>query len=108
MEIGSGEGAALDVLPLTPRSEIVLSLAIFLAEQENLEEVSESHLLLALLQEGEGVAVRKLVEMEFDLNLWLQRLLLEAQEDMEAMTPPSRNDDPFSSGGLFDFRQRRV
>ncbi len=102
MEIGSGEGATKEVLPLTPRSEIVLSLAIFLAEQESLHEVGESHLLLALLQEGEGVAVRKLVEMEFDLNLWLQRLLLEAQEEMEAMAPPS-DDDPFSSGGLFDF-----
>ncbi len=102
MEIGSGEGAAKEVLPLTPRSEIVLSLAIFLAEQESLYEVGESHLLLALLQEGEGVAVRKLVEMEFDLNLWLQRLLLEAQEEMEAMAPPSE-DDPFGSAGLFDF-----
>ncbi len=81
MEIGSGDGSARDVLPLTPRSEIVLSLAIFLAEQEENNEVDESHVLLALLQEGEGVAVRKLMDMGFDLNLWLQRLLLEAQEE---------------------------
>jgi ATP-dependent Clp protease ATP-binding subunit ClpC len=100
MEIGSGEGATQDVLPLTPRSEIVLSLAIFLAEQEEFEEIGEAHLLLALLQEGEGVAVRKLIEMDFDVNLWLQRLLLEAQEQEDL---GGASDSMFNSDNLFDF-----
>ncbi|MEL6151184.1 MAG: Clp protease N-terminal domain-containing protein, partial [Chloroflexota bacterium] len=101
MEIGSGDGSTRELLPLTPRSEIVLSLAIFLAEQEDSDEVDEAHVLLALLQEGEGVAVRKLIDMGFDLNLWLQRLLLEAQEE------DSRREDSLDSGSLdfsdFDF-----
>lgn len=101
MEIGSGDGSHRDVLPLTPRTEIILSLAIFLAEQEGGMEVDESHLLLALLQEGEGVAVRKLMDMGFDLNLWLQRLLLEAQE------VESQRDDSLAGDSLdfsdFDF-----
>lgn len=100
MEIGSGEGTTKEVLPLTPRTDIVLSLAIFLAEQESHQEVDESHILLALLQEGEGVAVRKLIDMGFDLNLWLQRLLIEAQEVDEE---DSFDDSPFGFSDDFDF-----
>jgi ATP-dependent Clp protease ATP-binding subunit ClpC len=103
---GSGEGARGDVLPLTPRSEIVLSLAIFLAEQENHHEITEKHLLLALFQEGEGVAVRKLIDLGFDLNLWLQRLLLEEEEHDEDFlgANPFAEDDPFAfDSDDFDF-----
>lgn len=105
MEIGSGEGAQKDVLPLTPRSEIVLSLAIFLAEQEDYPEVGEAHLLLALLQEGEGVAVRKLVDLGFDLNLWLQRLLIESQEEQSSsmFRPSESNNFPYIEDDPFDF-----
>ncbi len=77
-DLGKLEGPMNDdVLPLTPRAEIVLSLAIFLAEREEDDEIDETHLLLALLQEGEGIPVRKLVDMGFNLNLWLQKLIIE-------------------------------
>ncbi|MFZ4813880.1 MAG: ATP-dependent Clp protease ATP-binding subunit [Phototrophicaceae bacterium] len=101
MEIGTGEGTTLEVLPLTPRSEIILSLAIFLAEQEDKRDIEESHLLLALLQEGEGVPIRKLVEMGFDLNLWLQRLLMEIQESGIIEDSPVF-DDSFHFSSDFD------
>ncbi len=100
-EIGSSDQPIGDVLPLTPRSEIVLSLAIFLAEQEERDEIDEAHLLLALLQEGEGVAVRKLIELGFDLNLWLQRLLIEAQEDDDSNLG-SDDDSLFGFSDDFD------
>ncbi len=82
-EIGTGDGRLGQVLPLTPRAEMVLALAIFLAEREDFsaEAIDEAHLLMAILQEGESVPIRKLIEMGFDLNLWLQRLLLESQGD---------------------------
>src|SRR5215207_7682157 len=54
-EIGTSDGLLSDVLPLTPRTAMVLSLAIFLAEQDNQDQVQEEHMLMALLQEGEGV-----------------------------------------------------
>jgi len=96
-EIGTGDGPIGDVLPLTPRSEIVLSLSIFLAEQDDEREVGENHLLMALLQEGEGVPIRKLVDLGFDLNHWLQRLIAEEQDGF----PPIISDsDPFD--GIFD------
>jgi ATP-dependent Clp protease ATP-binding subunit ClpC len=79
-EIGGGEGTHEDVLPLTPRAEMVLALAIFLAEQDQMREIGEHHLLMAMLQEGEGVPIRKLIDMGFDLNLWLQRLIAEEHD----------------------------
>ena len=95
-EIGTGEGKLGQVLPLTPRAEMVLALAVFLAEREEFssEEIDEAHLLMAILQEGESVPIRKLIELGFDLNLWLQRLLLESQ-----------GDEPRAAGaaGVLDF-----
>jgi ATP-dependent Clp protease ATP-binding subunit ClpC len=90
-EIGASDEMVGDVLPLTPRLAMVLSLAIFLSEQETVE-VSEGNILMAMLQEGEGVPVRKLIEMGFDLNLWLQRLINEQHGDFAMQAPESEND----------------
>ncbi|MCZ2099233.1 MAG: hypothetical protein LC121_23840, partial [Anaerolineae bacterium] len=89
-EIGTGEGILDEVLPITPRAEMVLSLAIFMADREDSDEVDEPHILLALLQEGEGVPIRKLIEMGFNVNLWLQRLLNEAYE--KDLASPDESD----------------
>ena len=99
-EIGTGEGGLDEVLPITPRAEMVLSLAIFMADREEAEEVDEAHVLLALLQEGEGVPIRKLVEMGFNVNLWLQRLLNEAYE--KDLASPDENE-LFQLSDLDDF-----
>lgn len=102
-EVGTSDGPLDETLPLTPRTVMVLTLAIFLADRDTSDaEVRESHVLMALLQEGEGVAVRKLVDMGFDLNLWLQRLISEQQDDMPS---PIAGDDAefWSDDGSFDF-----
>lgn len=91
-EIGTADGPLDEVLPLTPRTEMVLSLAIFLAEQDEAYEVQEVHVLMALLQEGEGVPIRKLIDMGFDLNLWLQKLITEQHSDLVA-SPISDDSD---------------
>lgn len=108
-EVGTSEGQMGDVLPLTPRTAMVLSLSIFLAEQEKKYDVEESHMLMALLQEGEGVPVRKLVDMGFDLNLWLQRLINEQQEIFDSPFPSdSDSDDFWSDDELFDFSDSEI
>lgn len=90
-EIGTGDGPMGETLPLTPRSAMVLSVAIFLADQEkDGQGVKEEHFLMALLQEGEGVPVRKLIDLGFDLNTWLQRLINEQQEEI---SPPVDDDE---------------
>ncbi|GAB4529214.1 MAG: ATP-dependent Clp protease ATP-binding subunit [Anaerolineae bacterium] len=97
-EVGAGEGPIGDVLPFTPRTEMVLSLAIFLAEQDENREVGESQVLMALLQEGEGVPIRKLLDMGFDLNHWLQKLIAEEQDELS----PMMSDDSSLFGFLAD------
>jgi ATP-dependent Clp protease ATP-binding subunit ClpC len=92
-DIGKGEGILDNVLPFTPRTEMVLSLAIFLAEQDEIREINEHHLLMALLQEGEGVPIRRLIDMGFDINLWLQRLIAEEHEDQ--LMPISADSEIF-------------
>ncbi len=81
---GRGSDLPLDPIPLTPRARTVLSIAIYAADDEDEDEVLEDHLLLALLQEGEGVPARKLVEMGFDLPYWSSLLLSEAEARYEA------------------------
>jgi ATP-dependent Clp protease ATP-binding subunit ClpC len=100
-EIGTGDTPIGDVLPLTPRTAMVLSLAIFLAEQEKKQDVEEAHLLMALLQEGEGVPVRKLIDMGFDLNLWLQRMINEQQEAFDALMDEEEDLDDLWSEDEF-------
>jgi ATP-dependent Clp protease ATP-binding subunit ClpC len=87
-EIGTGEGGGEPPYPLTPRAEMVLSLAIFLVDREESEEVDEAHVLLAILQEGESIPIRKLIELGFNVNQHLNRLLTEAYEkDLAADIP---------------------
>ncbi|MFW5708979.1 MAG: ATP-dependent Clp protease ATP-binding subunit [Chloroflexota bacterium] len=115
-EIGTGEGIMTDVLPLTPRSEMVLSLAIFLADQDKTREINEGQLLMALLQEGEGVPVRKLIDMGFDINHWLQVLITQDDAFPPAMTDEdeayfldeSESDFDFDiSDGIFGANDKR-
>jgi ATP-dependent Clp protease ATP-binding subunit ClpC len=103
-EIGTDKDLGLsDVLPLTPRTEMVLSLAIFLADQDE-TEVGEYHVLMALLQEGEGIPIRKLIEMGFDVNQWLQTLISEQQpDDHSPLLDDSDMDSLFDSDSDFNF-----
>lgn len=103
-EVGTSDGLLGDVLPLTPRTMMVLSLSIFLAEQDNVAQVTEEHMLMALLQEGEGVPVRKLVDMGFDLNHWLQQLINEQHDIFGPLPASSELSDLWSEeGDLFAF-----
>jgi len=102
-EIGSGEGLLDETLPLTPRAGIILSLAIFMADRDGSLDCGENHILMALLQEGESVPIRKLAEMGFDVDLWLHRLV---EEEMDGSAPALGDDDALQFGDLnsdFDF-----
>lgn len=92
-EIGTGDTKPGQVLPLTPRCELVLALTIYLTDRDDDGDggVEETHLLVAMLQEGESIPVRKLADMGFDLNLWLQRLMLEA-DSLKPQEGDSDND----------------
>ncbi len=103
-EIGSGEGGHFEVLPMTPRTEMILSLSIFMSNREESSEVEEVHVLLAMLQEGEGVPIRKLIELGFNVNHWLQKLLTEAYEkDLAGVLNASPSVDEFDASPVLDF-----
>ncbi len=102
-EIGHGEGILSQVLPMTPRSEMVLSLAVFLADQDETVEISDGQVLMALLQEGEGVPVRKLVELGFDVNHWLQTLIAEEHDAFEPFPDDSELLEIFGDDDEDDF-----
>lgn len=91
-EIGMSDDVLADVLPLTPRTVMVLSLAIFLAESNNeADSISEQHFLMALLQEGEGVPVRKLIDLGFDTDKWLKLLI--SEQDLGILEPVGEGFD---------------
>jgi ATP-dependent Clp protease ATP-binding subunit ClpC len=90
-EVGMADDQPGEVLPLTPRCAMVLSIAIFLADQ-NTSEVRERNVLMAILQEGESLPVRKLLELGMDVNLWLQRML---NEDLGDDAPSEGEDAEF-------------
>lgn len=106
-EIGAGDDAVGDQPPLTPRTHRVLSMAVYLADDAGNRLVTEEQALLALLQEGEGIAARALIKAGVDIVRWIERLLdkLEDQdpddlddflfEDMDGDTGPLGEDgDP--------------
>jgi len=83
--IGRGSGFIAVEIPFTPRAKKVLSLS--LEESIKLGDiyVSTEHLLLGLISEGNGVAVRVLENLDLDLELIKKNLIQEIIK---------RNDNP--------------
>ncbi len=82
-EVGAGDDAVSEWPPLTPRAHRVLAMAVYLADDADERQVSEAHVLVALLQEGEGVAARVLARQGIDLSAWIERLLVEIDSDVD-------------------------
>lgn len=80
-EVKQGDGTIDRELPMTHRLQVVLSLALLFAESDRVFQPSEQHLLMAMLQEGESLPVRKLVDLGFDVNFWLNDLIAKASEE---------------------------
>jgi ATP-dependent Clp protease ATP-binding subunit ClpA len=64
--IGSGEELATGQIPFTPRAKKVLELALREALQLGHNYIGTEHLLLGLVREGEGVAMRILLAFDVD------------------------------------------
>lgn len=105
-EIGRLDSPLEEVLPLTPRAEMILALAIFLAERDEEDEIREDHLFLALLQEGESVPIRKLVDMGADVIQILHEILQEENGDFVMPMPEMEDHGGFNfaeiDSGLID------
>lgn len=79
-QVGAGDDMVSDSPPLTPRLHRVLAMAVYLADDAGDRFVTEEQLLLALLQEGEGIAARELVKAGVDIVAWIERLLSDLED----------------------------
>lgn len=73
-EVGSGEDSVDEKPPFTPRAYRILAQSVYLAGDLESPRVTEEQILLHMLQDGEGVAMRKLKELKVDLQYWMNYL----------------------------------
>jgi ATP-dependent Clp protease ATP-binding subunit ClpA len=73
--IGRGSSAPSGGIPFTPRAKKVLELSLREALQLGHNYIGTEHILLGLIQEGEGVAAQVLVKMRADLSSVRQKVI---------------------------------
>ena len=94
--IGEGKSQVERPVSLTPRSKKILNLSMDEARRLGHNYIGTEHLLLGLIREGEGVAVRILVELGGDLN-YIQNQIIEllgGQNNMEQQVGEKTTDTP--------------
>ena len=101
-EIGGGDDAVSESPPLTPRTHRVLAMAVYLADDAGDRFVTPAQTLLALLQEGEGVAVRLLIRQGVDIVQWIEHLLDLMEDASDDEFDEFLFDEFDSSIGAFD------
>ena len=79
--IGQGQQVPRGHIPFTPRAKKVLELSDREARKHGDRHIGTGHLLLAVIREGEGVAVQALVGLGVDLPELRQRVVLELSAD---------------------------
>ena len=100
--IGKGQNAVKGSIGLTPRSKKVLNLAMDEARKMGHNYIGTEHLLLGLIREGEGVAVRILMDLNSDINNIKEEVvdLLGGKKSMQKKSQPSdrktKNLDEYS------------
>ena len=88
--IGQGEQVPSEEIPFTPRSKMVLELALRESLQLRDNYIGPEHILLGLMREGDGVAAQVLVKLGADLNRARQQViwLISGQQPRLARQPP--------------------
>jgi ATP-dependent Clp protease ATP-binding subunit ClpC len=110
-EAGPGEDAPDDEPPFTPRAYRVLAMAVFNADDSGDENVTDLHILLALFQEGEGVAARKLVSLGVNLHLSIENILtdlVQLDDVLPERLSSSSNPFDFSSSGALEVERGKL
>lgn len=90
--IGEGQKQVDGNIGLTPRTKKVLNLSMEQARRLNHSYIGTEHILLGLITEGEGVAVRILQELSVDLKK-VQKEILEILKDGSQTTKETEESD---------------
>jgi WD40 repeat protein/serine/threonine protein kinase len=99
--IGRGSGEVGEEIPFTSRAKRVLELSLQEAEQLGHEYVGTEHLLLGLIREGEGVAIRVLENLRIKppkVRTSVLRMLADEAEKYEEQLLASQQLDNDVSG----------
>lgn len=81
--VGKGDGS-LPVSGYTPRTKRVMELSYAETRRMGQNYIGTEHIMLAILREGESIAVRILMELGVDINKLYDNLITMLQEDTPA------------------------
>ncbi len=90
--VGSGEEPSLGQIPFTPHAKKVLEMALHEALSLGHDYIATEHVLLGLLRDDEGVAVRILLDCDVDLPDLRDEVIVRTG------SPRPATDEPTSSG----------
>jgi ATP-dependent Clp protease ATP-binding subunit ClpC len=86
--IGRGTGFVASEIPFTPRAKRVLEMAVQEGKDIGQNYVGTEHILLALLGEEDGVAIRTIEKLGLDINQLRTKTLALIKENQEELLRP--------------------
>lgn len=93
--IGRGTGFVAAEIPFTPRAKRVLEMSVHEAKDIGQNFVGTEHILLALLAETDGVAVRTLDKLDVDLRQLRNLIFIEIEKNQEEIVRPLTKSEKY-------------
>jgi len=93
--IGRGTGFVASEIPFTPRAKRVLEMAVHEGKDLGQNFVGTEHILLALIAESDGVAMRTLDKLNVDLQKLRNLILAYIEETQEEILRPLTQAEKF-------------
>jgi len=93
--IGRGTGFVASEIPFTPRAKRVLEMAIHEGKDLGQNFVGTEHILLALINEADGVAMRTLDKVRVDIPKLRKLILAYIEENQEEFLRPLTQAEKF-------------
>ena len=93
--IGRGTGFVASEIPFTPRAKRVLEMAVHEGKDLGQNFVGTEHLLLALIAESDGVAMRTLDKLRVDIRKLRNLILTYIEENQEEILRPLTQAEKF-------------
>lgn len=93
--IGRGTGFVASEIPFTPRAKRVLEMAVHESKDLGQNFVGTEHILLALIAESDGVAMRTLDKLNVDIQKLRSLILMYIEETQEEILRPLSQTERF-------------
>jgi len=93
--IGRGTGFVASEIPFTPRAKRVLEMAVHEGKDLGQNFVGTEHILLALIGESDGVAMRTLDKLKVDVAKLRNLILAYIEENQEEILRPLTQAEKF-------------